>query len=86
MLAREDATEYRDLLGALVEEHQPAGATEAHLVEELAAIIWRKRRVLAAAIGLGGSNGPLCLSRATSSKCVIGLSRIRTEAGFRDQF
>jgi hypothetical protein len=30
-LAHEDATEYRDLLSALVEEHQPAGATEAHL-------------------------------------------------------
>jgi hypothetical protein len=56
VLAHEDATEYRDLLSALVEEHQPAGATEAHLVEELAAIIWRKRRVLvaeAAAINRG---------------------------------
>lgn len=44
VLAHEDADEFGDLLTALVEEHQPAGATEMHLVEELAAIIWRKRR------------------------------------------
>jgi len=48
VLAHEDADEYRALLSALVAEHQPAGATEAHLVEELAGIIWRKRRVLQA--------------------------------------
>lgn len=48
VLAHEDADEYRVLLSALLEEHQPAGATEAHLVEELAGIIWRKRRVLQA--------------------------------------
>ncbi len=48
VLAHEDASEYRALLTALVEEHQPAAATEAHLVEELAGIIWRKRRVLQA--------------------------------------
>jgi hypothetical protein len=48
VLPHEDAEEYGALLAALVEEHQPAGATEAHLVEELAGIIWRKRRVLQA--------------------------------------
>lgn len=48
VLAHEDAGEFGDLLAALVEEHQPAGATEMHLIEELAAIIWRKRRVLMA--------------------------------------
>ena len=48
VLAHEDADEYQALLSALVAEHQPAGATEAHLVEELAGIIWRKRRVLQA--------------------------------------
>ena len=48
VLAHEDADEYRALLSALREEHQPAAATEAHLVEELATIIWRKRRVLLA--------------------------------------
>lgn len=48
VLAHEDAGEFADLLAALVEEHQPAGATEMHLVEELATVIWRKRRVLLA--------------------------------------
>jgi hypothetical protein len=48
VLPHENADEYRALLTALAEEHQPAGATEAHLVEELAGVIWRKRRVLQA--------------------------------------
>lgn len=48
VLAHEDAGEYRALRTALMEEHQPTAATEAHLVEELAGIIWRKRRVLQA--------------------------------------
>ncbi len=48
VLPHEDAGEFGDLLAALVEEHQPASVTERHFVEELAAIIWRKRRVLLA--------------------------------------
>jgi hypothetical protein len=48
VLSHEDAGEYHGLLAALIEEHQPAAMTEAHLVEELAGIIWRKRRVLMA--------------------------------------
>jgi hypothetical protein len=48
VLPHEDVGEFADLLAALIEEHQPAGMTERHLIEELAAIIWRKRRVLMA--------------------------------------
>ncbi len=48
VLAHEDSTEFADLLAALLDEHQPAGMTERHLIEELATIIWRKRRVLLA--------------------------------------
>lgn len=48
VLAHEDHQEFAELLAALVDEHQPTGMTEQHLVEELAAIIWRKRRVLLA--------------------------------------
>ncbi len=48
VLAHENYGEFADLLAALIEEHKPAGMTEQHLVEELAAIIWRKRRVLLA--------------------------------------
>jgi len=48
VLPHEDADEYTELLAMLMEEHQPVGMTEAHLVEELAGIIWRKRRLLQA--------------------------------------
>jgi hypothetical protein len=48
VLAHEDEGEFADLLAAMIEEHQPAGMTERHLIEELASIIWRKRRVLLA--------------------------------------
>jgi hypothetical protein len=45
LLPREDEAENRTLLGALVAEHAPDGPTEEHLVEALAGIIWRKRRL-----------------------------------------
>lgn len=48
VLAHEDHAEFDDLLAALLDEHRPAGVTERHLIEELATIIWRKRRVLLA--------------------------------------
>jgi hypothetical protein len=48
VLPHEDRAEFDELLSALIVEHQPGGATELHLVEELAGILWRKRRVLMA--------------------------------------
>ena len=45
VLPWEDAEEYRGILAALVAEHLPRGPTEEHLVEELAGIFWRKRRL-----------------------------------------
>ena len=45
VLPWEDRSEYQALLDALVAEHAPQGPTEEHLVEELAGIIWRKRRL-----------------------------------------
>jgi hypothetical protein len=45
VLPWENEAEYQVLLAALVVEHAPNGPTEEHLVEELAGIIWRKRRV-----------------------------------------
>ncbi|ARO88763.1 hypothetical protein EBAPG3_013845 [Nitrosospira lacus] len=48
VLAHEDAREFADLLAALIEEHRLTGIIERHLIEELVAIIWRKRRVLLA--------------------------------------
>ncbi len=45
VLPWEDAAEYGALLEALAAEHLPRGPTEEHLVEELAGIVWRKRRL-----------------------------------------
>jgi hypothetical protein len=45
VLPWEDKAEYEAMLAAMVAEHTPDGPTEEHLVEELAGIIWRKRRV-----------------------------------------
>jgi hypothetical protein len=45
VLPWEDANEYHVLVAALAAEHAPHGPTEEHLVEELAGILWRKRRL-----------------------------------------
>ena len=66
VLSHEDADEYRALLSALLEEHRPGGMTEAHLVEELAGIIWRKRRVLQAE-GAAINKGLKSVTRAAES-------------------
>ena len=45
VLPWEDPGEYAGLVAALASEHEPQGPTEEHLVEELAGILWRKRRL-----------------------------------------
>lgn len=45
LLPWEDTGDYLGLVTALVSEHMPQGPTEEHLVEELAGVIWRKRRL-----------------------------------------
>jgi hypothetical protein len=45
VLPWESEGEYLDLLHAFADEYQPKGPTEEHLVEELAGILWRKRRL-----------------------------------------
>ena len=45
VLPWEDGEQYRALIEALAVEHDPQGPTEEHLVEELAGVIWRKRRL-----------------------------------------
>ena len=45
VLPWENKEEYATLLGALAEEYAPRGPTEDHLVEEIAGVIWRKRRL-----------------------------------------
>ena len=68
VLAHEDHAEFADLLAALIDEHRPAGMTERHLIEELATIIWRKRRVLLAE---GAKINEGLKSAANSSKTVM---------------
>jgi hypothetical protein len=45
VLPWEDPDEYYTLVAAVAAEHAPQGPTEEHLVEELAGILWRKRRL-----------------------------------------
>jgi hypothetical protein len=45
VLPWEDADEYQAIVTALVDCHAPYGPTEEHLVEEIAGIVWRKRRL-----------------------------------------
>ncbi len=45
VLPWDDAGEYEGLFSALVEEPMPEGPAETHLVEEVAGIMWRKRRL-----------------------------------------
>lgn len=45
VLPWEDGAEYVALLESLAIEHAPIGPTEAHLVEEIAGVLWRKRRL-----------------------------------------
>jgi hypothetical protein len=45
VLPWEDGEEYSALVASLIDEHKPQGPTEEHLVEELAGILWRKRRL-----------------------------------------
>ena len=48
ILPHEDEADYGVILSSLRAEYQPVGATEEHLVCELAGTLWRKRRVLLA--------------------------------------
>ena len=48
VLSHESHADYESLVNSLMDEHLPAGATEQHLIEELASVIWRQRRVLQA--------------------------------------
>ena len=45
VLPWESQAEYEKLLEALYQEHEPQGPTQEDLVQELADIIWRKRRL-----------------------------------------
>jgi hypothetical protein len=48
VLPWEDREAFEEILRGLLAEHQPHGPTAYHLVEDLAGVIWRKRRLLQA--------------------------------------
>ncbi len=75
VLPWEDVDEYRALVEALVAEHAPQGPTEEHLVEELAGIFWRKRRLrlAEAAAHRRGLNGTLASYRETVKVALVHL-------------
>src|SRR5271156_1159050 len=75
VLPWEDAAEYRDLVASLVAEHAPHGATEEHLVEELAGVLWRKRRLrlAEAAAHRHGLKGTLAPHRKTVKVALVHL-------------
>ena len=67
VLPWESTDEYRAVVEALVTEHAPQGPTEEHLVEEIAGILWRKRRLrlAEAAAHRRGLEGTLASYRET---------------------
>ena len=67
VLPWEDTEEYSGLVSALVAEHAPQGPTEEHLVEEVAGVLWRKRRLrlAEAAVHRRGLSSTLASNRGT---------------------
>src|SRR5207344_932122 len=75
VLPWESADEYRTVVEALVAEHDPQGPTEEHLVEEIAGIFWRKRRLrlAEAAAHRRGLEGTLASYRETVKVALVHL-------------
>jgi hypothetical protein len=75
VLPWENADEYQAVVEALVTEHGPQGPTEEHLVEEIAGILWRKRRLrlAEAAAQRRGLEGTLASYRETVKVAFIHL-------------
>ena len=68
VLSHENHADYESLVNSLMDEHLPTGATEQHLIEELASVIWRKRRVLQAE---GATINQDLKSVASNTKAVV---------------
>src|SRR5258708_30687881 len=75
VLPWENADEYQAIVAALVAEHAPQGPTEEHLVEEIAGILWRKRRLrlAEAAAHRRGLDGTLASYRETVKVALVHL-------------
>ncbi len=98
VLPWEDRDEYDVLLGAVAAEFSPVGPTEEHLVEELAGIVWRKRRLRLAEAAtfrrglkhaIGGSsfdthNPSVAAALAGVGRDLLGKSQALTDVIHRD--
>src|SRR6516225_8044339 len=75
VLPWEDSDEYQAIVAALVAEHAPQGPTEEHLVEEIAGVMWRKRRLrlAEAAAHRRGLDGTLASYRETVKVALVHL-------------
>jgi hypothetical protein len=75
VLPWESADEYQAIVSALAAEHVPQGPTEEHLVEEIAGIMWRKRRLrlAEAAAQRRGLDGTLAPYRETVKVALVHL-------------
>src|SRR3954451_13927576 len=75
VLPWENGEEYQTLVAALVAEHAPQGPTEEYLVEELAGILWRKRRLrlAKAAAHRRGLDGTFASFRETAKVALVHL-------------
>ena len=75
VLPWESTDDYRAVVEALVAEHRPQGPTEEHLVEEIAGILWRKRRLrlAEAAVHRRGLQGTLAPYRETVKVALVHL-------------
>ncbi len=75
VLPWESTDEYWAVVEALVVEHGPQGPTEEHLVEEIAGILWRKRRLrlAEAAAHRRGLDGTLASYRETVKVALVHL-------------
>jgi hypothetical protein len=75
VLPWENADEYQAVVEALVAEHGPQGPTEEHLVEEIAGIMWRKRRLRLAEVAAHrrGLEGTLASYRETVKVALVHL-------------
>ena len=75
VLPWENADEYQAIVSALAAEHVPQGPTEEHLVEEIAGIMWRKRRLrlAEAAAHRRGLEGTLASYRETVKVALVHL-------------
>ena len=83
LLPWENPKDHEVLYRSLIQEYAPAGSTEEHLVEEIAGIIWRKRRLRQAETSVLRKRYSKLV---TNSSCEIAesglLGKQRLEGGF----